>query len=74
MNADHKLGRSEAIRDAVEMCSAEISTLNDRIAARSIELADDPEYKGYISDDSVLDILKTSRIALEMMHGKLARL
>jgi metal-responsive CopG/Arc/MetJ family transcriptional regulator len=74
MNADHKLGRSEAIRDAVEMCTEELKTINGRIAARSIELSNDSEYKGLVYDDPKLNDLIGIRVTLEMMHGKLARL
>jgi hypothetical protein len=56
------------------MCTEELKTINGRIAARSIELSDDSEYKGLIMDDPKLNDLIGIRVTLEMMHGKLARL
>lgn len=74
MNADHKLGRSEAIRDASRLIYEQLSALEDSIHDRTTELCTDPDHAGYVSHDAKLSELRAMRTALDFIHGKVVEL
>ena len=74
MNADHKLGRSEAIRDASRLIYDQLVALEDSIQDRTSELCTDPHHEGYVQDDVKLSELRAMRTALEFIHGKVVEL
>ena len=74
MNADHKLGRSEAIRDAERLIYNHLTALEDSIYERTMEINNDPEYQGYVADDPKLCELRSMRTALNFIHGKVIEL
>ena len=74
MNLDHKLGRSEAIRDASRLIYDQLVALEDSIQDRTSELCTDPHHEGYVQDDVKLSELRAMRTALEFIHGKVVEL
>ena len=74
MNADHKLGRSEAIRDASRLIYEQLSALEDSIQDRTSELCTDPHHEGYVQDDVKLSELRAMRTALDFINGKVVEL
>lgn len=74
MNADHKLGRSEAVRDMSRLIHTELTKISARIETRSRLLASNPEYDGYIADDNEINELRTMRSTLDFIHGKIVEL
>ena len=74
MNSDHKLGRSEAIRDASRVIYDNLTALDKSILDRTRKVCDDPHHAGYVQDDVELRRLHAMRIALNTIHGKIVEL
>jgi len=76
MNTDHKLGRSEAIRDASRAISAQIEQVNKDIIER-YDFLDQSREKGqmlWAEDDPTMLNLKGRRDALYDAHSKVCNL
>jgi hypothetical protein len=74
MNADHKIGRSEALRDVSRLLHEQLTNLSSRIEKRSRILSSDPALEGYVSDDIELNELRAMRTALDVVHSKVVAL
>jgi hypothetical protein len=74
MNADHKIGRSEALRDVSRLLHEQLTSLSSRIEERSRILSSDPALEGYVSDDIKLNELRAMRTALDVVHSKVVEL
>lgn len=74
--ANHHLGRSEAIRDAMTLVSAHIDTIESRIMARWDELKKLREQGEviYAEDDKVMHGLNDTRRSLYTIHKELIQL
>ena len=74
--ATHNIGRSEAIRDAMNLVGAHIDTVENKIMARWDELKQLRE-KGeliYAEDDKVMHGLNDQRRVLHAIHKELVSL
>ena len=74
MNADHKIGRSEALRDVSRLLHEQLTILSSRIEERARILSSDPALEGYVSDDIELNELRAMRTALDVLHSKVVAL
>lgn len=74
MNADHKIGRSEALRDVSRLLHEQLTSLSSRIEERSRILSSDAALEGYVSDDIELNELRAMRTALDVVHSKVVAL
>ena len=74
--ANHNIGRSEAVRDAMTLVSAHIDTVENKIMARWDELKQLREQGQsiYAEDDKVMHGLNDQRRVLHAIHKELVSL
>lgn len=74
--ANHDIGRSEAVRDAMTLVSAHIDTVENKIIARWDELKQLREQGQsiYAEDDKVMHGLNDQRRVLHAIHKELVSL
>jgi metal-responsive CopG/Arc/MetJ family transcriptional regulator len=74
--ANHDIGRSEAVRDAMTLVSAHIDTVENKIMARWDELKQLREQGQsiYAEDDKVMHGLNDQRRVLHAIHKELVSL
>lgn len=74
--ANHNIGRSEAVRDAMTLVSAHIDTVENKIMARWDELKQLREQGQsiYAEDDKVMHGLNDQRRVLYAIHKELVSL
>jgi len=74
--ANHDIGRSEAVRDAMALVSAHIDTVENKIMARWDELKQLREQGQsiYAEDDKVMHGLNDQRRVLHAIHKELVSL
>ena len=74
--ANHDIGRSEAVRDAMTLVSAHIDTVDNKIMARWDELKQLREQGQsiYAEDDKVMHGLNDQRRVLHAIHKELVSL
>jgi len=74
VEANHKIGRSEALCEVSRILHEELTKLDKRIEERSRLLSTDSEFKGYVSDDSIINELRTIRTTMNFIHRKVIEL
>ena len=74
MNADHALGRSEAIRDAQRIVYAQIIVYRKKAEEAARAYANNPDTTGYLVDDPTYSAFVHMCKALEQVHSQICSL
>ena len=74
MNADHALGRSEAIRDAMRVVHAHIGVYKRKCEEAARAYADNPDTTGYLVDDPTYSAFSNMWKALDQVHEQISKL
>ena len=74
VEANHKLGRSEALADAARIVYAHAETYHRKAEERAREFAQDPHATGYLVDDRTYNAFHSLYSALNEVHKQITSL